>query len=112
MVTVLLSLFFGLVSSAQTQKPAQASTTPQKVIIDTDIGDDNDDAFAVALKSPELQILGISTTFSDTEACAKILDLILGESGRSDIPVLAGTPTHTTNLMTQRRYACRGTRIG
>ena len=34
-----------------------------KVIIDTDIGDDVDDAFALALavKSPELQILGITT---------------------------------------------------
>ena len=41
----------------------------EKVIIDTDIGDDVDDAFALALavKSPELQILGITTTFGDTE---------------------------------------------
>ncbi|MGB2624202.1 MAG: nucleoside hydrolase [Candidatus Acidiferrum sp.] len=105
-VAVLLSVLVSPVTSAQTQKPAPVSSTPQKVIIDTDIGDDIDDAFAVALalKSPELQILGISTTFGDTEARAKILDRILGEAGRSDIPVLAGTPTHTTNPMTQRRY--------
>ncbi|MGB7283531.1 MAG: nucleoside hydrolase [Candidatus Acidiferrum sp.] len=99
-------MFIGPVSAAQTQKPAQVSTTSEKVIIDTDIGDDIDDAFAVALalKSPELQILGISTTFGDTEARAKILDRVLGEAGRSDIPILAGTPTHTTNPMSQRRY--------
>ena len=93
-------------SLAQSQPTAQSATAPEKVVIDTDIGDDIDDAFAVALalKSPELQILGISTTFGDTEARAKILDRILGEAGRSDIPVVAGTPTHTTNPMSQGRY--------
>lgn len=105
-VAILFSLLIGAVCVAQTQKPAQASGTPEKVIIDTDIGDDIDDAFAVALalKSPELQILGISTTFGDTEARAKIVDRMLGETGRTDIPVLAGAPTRTTNPMTQRRY--------
>jgi purine nucleosidase len=91
---------------AQTQKPAQSSGAREKVIIDTDIGDDIDDAFAIALalKSPELEILGISTTFGDTEARAKIVDRLLGEAGRTDIPVLAGAPTHTTNVMNQKRY--------
>jgi len=103
---IFCSLLIGPISSARTQKPAQVLSTPEKVIIDTDIGDDIDDAFAVALalKSPELQILGISTTFGDTVARAKIVDRILGEAGRTDIPVLAGTPTHATNPMTQRRY--------
>lgn len=80
--------------------------TREKVIIDTDIGDDIDDAFAVALalKSPELQILGITTTFGDTEARAKILDRMLGEAGRQDIPVAVGIPTHAPNPMSQRRY--------
>lgn len=102
----LFSVLIWPVSKAQAQKPAPASGTRERVIIDTDIGDDIDDAFAVALalKSPELEILGISTTFGDTEARAKIVDRILGEAGRSDVPVLAGTPTHTTNPMSQRRY--------
>ena len=103
---ILLSLFIVPVSGAQTKEPAQTSSSPQKVIIDTDIGDDIDDAFAIALalKSPELEILAISTTFGDTESRAMIVDRMLGEAGRTDIPVLAGTPTHTTNPMTQRRY--------
>ena len=103
---VLFSLLVGAISSAQAQNSVRIASAPEKIIIDTDIGDDIDDAFAVALalKSPELQILGISTTFGDTEARAKILDRILGEAGRADIPVLAGTPTHTTNPMSQRRY--------
>lgn len=87
-----------------------AHTPPQKIIIDTDIGDDIDDAFAVALalRSPELQILGITTTFGDTEARAKILDRMLGEAGRQDIPVAVGIPTQTPNPMSQRRYGDGG----
>ena len=83
------------------------SNSPQKIIIDTDIGDDVDDAFAVALalRSPELRILGISTAFGDTETRAKLLDRFLGEVGRQDIPVVAGTPTTVSGNFTQRRYA-------
>jgi purine nucleosidase len=91
------------------------SATPQtapteKVIIDTDIGDDIDDAFAVALalRSPELQILGITTTFGDTEMRAKLLDRLLGEVGRTDIPVAAGPPTPPKTAFTQLRYAKGG----
>jgi purine nucleosidase len=108
-LSILATLFTMVVApsaQAQTQNPARSAEMPEKVIIDTDIGDDIDDAFAIALalKSPELEILGISTTFGDTEARAKIVDRLLGEAGRTDIPVLAGTPTHTTNVMNQRRY--------
>ncbi len=78
----------------------------EKIIIDTDIGDDIDDAFAVALAlhSPELQVLGVTTSFGDTEARAKIADRLLGEAGREDIPVAAGVSTKTNNPMSQRRY--------
>jgi len=84
-----------------------SSVLPEKVIIDTDIGDDIDDAFAVALalRSPELQILGITTTFGDTETRAKLLDRFLAEVGRPDIPVAAGPPSPSKGTFTQRRYA-------
>ena len=64
---------------------AWGQAAPEKIIIDTDIGDDVDDAFALALavKSPELQVLGVTTTFGDTEARAKIVDRFLGEVGRA-----------------------------
>jgi purine nucleosidase len=110
LLTILIALAALLtspISRTQTLTPASRSASaPEKVIIDTDIGDDIDDAFALALalRSPELQILGISTTFGDTEARARIADRILGESARGDIPVLAGAPTQTTNPMSQRRY--------
>src|SRR5437763_3618317 len=80
-----------------------------KVIIDTDIGDDVDDAFALALavKSPELHVLGISTACGETEIRAKIVDRFMGEAGRSDTPVLAGKATGKTP-MSQRAYAISG----
>jgi purine nucleosidase len=79
---------------------------PEKIIIDTDIGDDVDDAFALALavRSPELQVLGVMTTFGDTEARAKIVDRFLGEVGRAEIPVFAGKAMATKNPMSQRKY--------
>jgi purine nucleosidase len=82
------------------------AVSPEKIIIDTDIGDDVDDAFALALavRSAELQILGVTTTFGDTEARAKIVDRLLGEVGRAEIPVMAGKETATKNPMSQRRY--------
>jgi purine nucleosidase len=93
--------------------PAQFAPTPalpEKVIIDTDIGDDIDDAFAVALalRSPELQILGITTTFGDTETRAKLLDRFLVEVGHPEIPVAAGAPSPLKSNFTQRRYAESG----
>lgn len=104
--TICSTLFPSLVSA----QSSQTTGTPEKVIIDTDIGDDIDDAFAIALalRSPELQILGITTTFGDTETRAKLLDRFLGEAGRQDIVVAEGVPTQTANPMTQRRYADGG----
>jgi purine nucleosidase len=93
--------------SAQTTENAPH---PQKVIIDTDIGDDIDDAFALALavKSPEFEVLGVTTTFGDTETRARIAKRFLTEIGRTDIPVFAGQPTVPNNPMSQRNYAAGG----
>jgi inosine-uridine nucleoside N-ribohydrolase len=102
----------GLIVLTLTAVPVRAqrdgnSAGMEKVIIDTDIGDDIDDAFAIALalRSPELQILGITTTFGDTAERAKLLDRFLAEVGRSDIPVAAGVPSPAKTPFTQRAYA-------
>lgn len=87
----------------------------EKIIIDSDIGDDIDDAFAVglALSSPEFEILGVSASFGDTATRARMFDRMLGELGRSDIPVAMGTPAAVNlNAFTQRRYAEGGTVAG
>lgn len=80
--------------AAMTALPA--ASTPELVIIDTDIGDDIDDAFAVglALSSPELKILGITSAWGDTALRARLLDRLLCETGRSDIPVAVGIEKH------------------
>ena len=89
------------------RKPPQSP--PQLVIIDTDIGDDIDDAFALALalKSPELRIVGITTEFGDTELRARLVDRYLAAAGRKDIPVAAGVATPHANVFTQAAYARR-----
>jgi len=86
---------------------APTNAGPQLAIIDTDIGDDIDDAFAVALalRSPELHILGITTAYGDTELRARLLDRYLGAIGRADIPVATGVATPQNNVFTQAAYA-------
>jgi inosine-uridine nucleoside N-ribohydrolase len=107
---VIFSVILAILSASPVCSPQSTPSSTEKVIIDTDIGDDIDDAFAVALalRSPELQILGITTTFGDTETRAKLLDRFLAEIGRPDIPIAAGVPTPPKGTFTQRRYAESG----
>lgn len=104
----LLTVWPVLQASAQPAGPKPGKAAPQKIIIDTDIGDDIDDAFALALalKSPEFDILGVSAAFGDTVTRARLLDRFLGEAGRGDIPVAQGHPTTANPLgFSQRRWA-------
>jgi purine nucleosidase len=97
------------VQGVRSTTSAGTATQPQLAILDTDIGDDIDDAFALALalRSPELKILGITTAFGDTELRARLVDRYLHAVGRDDIPVAAGVPTPHTNVFTQAEYAQR-----
>jgi purine nucleosidase len=95
-------------SGAETpQVKPQETAAPQLVWIDSDIGDDIDDAFALGLvlRSPELKLLGISTAFGDTETRARMTDRFLAANGVTGVPVTAGVRTDTDNVMTQRAYA-------
>ncbi|MGA2050397.1 MAG: nucleoside hydrolase [Terracidiphilus sp.] len=91
--------------SAASQDPETAQ--PQLAILDTDIGDDIDDAFALALalRSPELKILGVTTAFGNTELRARLVDRYLAAVGRGDIPVMQGVETEARNVFTQKAYA-------
>lgn len=62
-----------------------------KIILDTDVGDDIDDAFAIALaaKSPEIDLLGVTTVFRNTKMRSKMAVQLLKELG-SSAPVYAG----------------------
>jgi inosine-uridine nucleoside N-ribohydrolase len=92
---------------SQTQPPAPAvQTSPQKIITDTDIGDDIDDAFAVglALSSPELKIVGITSAWGDTKLRSRLLDRLLCETGRQDISVATGIQTTSKSVFSQTAW--------
>jgi purine nucleosidase len=95
-VTIALLCCVARAQNSAGSASAAASTTPQLVIIDTDIGDDIDDVLAVGLafSSPELKILGITSAWGDTELRARMLDRLLCETGRADIPVAVGIEKH------------------
>lgn len=65
---------------------------PQSIILDTDIGDDVDDALAlaVALHSPELELVGITTVFRDAPRRALLTREVLKKFGREEVPIYAG----------------------
>jgi inosine-uridine nucleoside N-ribohydrolase len=67
-------------------------TSAQKVIIDSDIGDDIDDVFAVGLilASPEIYLVGIGSAWGDTALRSRMIDRLLCETGRESIPSLTG----------------------
>lgn len=86
------------------------STIRTKIILDTDIGDDVDDAFALglALASPELKILGVTTAWGDTRLRARLVDRFLGETGHADIPVGVGIVTESKVKFSQAPWALDG----
>jgi len=108
-LAILLALLFCFVAPLRAaQAPPNHPTI--KVILDTDIGDDIDDAFAVslALSSPEVKIVGITSAWGDTALRSRLLDRLLCETGRSDIPVSTGIATRTRTKFTQRAWAEAG----
>ncbi|MES2392919.1 MAG: nucleoside hydrolase [Acidobacteriota bacterium] len=86
---------------------AQFKPNSRPVIIDTDIGDDIDDAFALslALRTPSFNILGITTTFGDTQLRAHLVAHLLDDAHRSGIPIAAGAPSPSKTKFTQAAYA-------
>jgi purine nucleosidase len=106
-VAVFLCASAVMIARSQTAAAPKRITAQQLVILDTDIGDDIDDAFALGLllHSPEVKLLGITTAFGDTELRARLIDRYLAAVGRRDIPVEAGAATPASNHFTQAAYA-------
>jgi purine nucleosidase len=103
-------LLLGSSAPAPAETRAPLANATDKIIIDTDIGNDIDDAFAVglALHSPEFQILGISSAWGDTHLRTRLLSRLLKETGRADIPVAMGVAKHPAgklDTMSQAAYA-------
>lgn len=73
----------------------------QKIIIDTDPGQDDAVAILLALASPELEILGITAVAGNVPLALTELNArkVLALAKRSDVPVFAGCPTPLTRKL-------------
>ncbi len=90
--------------------PARGGPVPDRkvpILLDTDIGDDIDDALALALilQSPEIDLRGITTVAGDAHTRALIACRLLEAVGREDVPVAAGSaPRRKPDSRGQMRY--------
>lgn len=66
----------------------------EKILLDTDIGTDIDDAVALAylLSNPNCDLLGITTVTGEPERRAQMASVLCHAAGRADIPIYPGTP--------------------
>ena len=71
---------------------------PIPVVLDTDIGFDVDDVWALAflLRCPELDLRLVTTTTGDTAYRARVAAKMLQAAGRTDIPIGIGIPLDHT----------------
>jgi purine nucleosidase/pyrimidine-specific ribonucleoside hydrolase len=72
--------------------PTDGTTPRIPILLDTDIGDDIDDAIALlfALGSPEFDLLGVTTVYGNVQTRARIARRLLQLAGRGEIPVVPG----------------------
>ena len=77
----------------------------QKIILDTDIGDDIDDAWALAtcIRHPDLDLVGVTTVLSDTELRAAQARHILEVAGVEGVEVAAGSRDKLDRIVPIRR---------
>ena len=67
----------------------------RRIVLDTDMGTDADDALclALALAAPEVELVAVTTVSADTTRRARIARRLLDLAGRPDVPVHAGEGT-------------------
>jgi inosine-uridine nucleoside N-ribohydrolase len=69
-----------------------AIPTAIPLLLDTDIGDDVDDVFALLLaaRQSQVRLLGVTTVYGDVAQRARIARKLLRLSGHHDVPVVTG----------------------
>jgi inosine-uridine nucleoside N-ribohydrolase len=84
----LLALAGMVAASVVAASPARLT----KIILDTDIGDDVDDVYALALAAtvPNVELVGVTTAFGETGKRAELAAKLLWVMGRTKVPVCAG----------------------
>lgn len=75
-----------------------------RLILDTDIGDDVDDAFALALAAlhPKISLAGVTTCWGDTLRRGRLARRVLQAAGAGDVKVFAGPQTSLSTGETVR----------
>jgi len=105
-----VALFLALLIPPAASAAPPSKSSPLHVLIDTDIGDDIDDALALALAlaSPELEVHGITTVHGDAHTRALLVCRMLHAIGRNNIPVASGRPASATpDFRGQLQYGLR-----
>jgi inosine-uridine nucleoside N-ribohydrolase len=92
-LTLFLVMLTSCVSSSNSYSAGRGK---ESIIFDTDICDDIDDTWALALlvQSPEFDIKLITTAVGNTESKAKTVAKFLQTVGRTDIPIGIGVQQH------------------
>jgi len=106
-----LLLIGGVPCVGQSNSSGSIGSAPKtKIILDTDIGDDVDDAFALglALQSPEVEIVGVTTAWGDTSLRARMARRMLLDNRRGEIPVAEGIVTTSKTKFSQAAWAEKG----
>src|SRR4029079_18683512 len=85
------TLLFALLAVSAHAQPAARL----KVLLDTDIASDIDDAWALGLlvTQPNVSLVGVTITDGNTAARAKVACKLLHVVGRDDVPVAVGRQT-------------------
>lgn len=88
----ILSLLLVVTGLLMAHSKAQPKT---RIIFDTDIGDDIDDAWALGfiLAHKQFDLLGVTAAYGNTPARARIALKMLHLTGRDDVPVSVGRQT-------------------
>jgi len=84
--------------------------TRKKILIDTDIGDDIDDAVALlTAMALDFEIVGVTTVFRDTVARAAMVKKLMNTFGKGydRVPVYAGYSSYTTDKEENNEHMCR-----
>lgn len=91
-VSALVGLFLLTASPSGWAQASKPAGKPTPVILDTDIGDDIDDTWALGLllKSPELDLKLVVGDYGKAQYRAKLLAKFLQSAGRTNVPVGIG----------------------
>jgi len=94
--SILFAMGVAAVLGGGTGRPARLEAPKIPVVLDTDIGDDIDDTWALVmlLKSPEFDLKLVTTTHGKAVYRARLVARLLEVSGRTEIPIGIGAGGH------------------